>query len=473
MSSRVRFAMLVALGGASLFVALRFWGVQPLESGVQSADQYTPDVSPTQPMPVPVRDIPTVSTSRVVTDDDLDADDEVESAAPESSIPLPPTQTPPRIGTMAVQVSEQPSREDKSEPRDSAGDDARAIFSPLVEEGSRLSGDQFFSGVRVQTGSQAPAAVPTPEATPEDEGGLEWVEGQARGYAMLYAMQPSARPVVEQNVRALLTSHIKDVYIAVLIDGTFGQDFEYLRSLVTRLSANGRRLSLVLYLSNGATMRVWDSTPIDVLFTRLNPFAFRTRIVRERDLQAQFVDIVRKAKRIFAYNRGLSPFNSNVAIPMLEDNLDRDSYRLMRDLARGELGDFAQLMRNPCVGCITGNDGDSLGDPREEHTLKMFSSLRPGDGYSLDGIGFSYPGEVNTIELSADQLLNLMSDAYAKGLRHVGLWRHNWQGVKHGIPNDHPNERLYRPSSEDEIAFEIEVLRHRLSPVIDEGQEDN
>jgi hypothetical protein len=406
-------------------------------------------------------------------DDELETDDEVVGTDPESSIPQSPTPGVPHVGTVAAQILEQPTEAHTSQPTELAGDDARAIFSPLVEQGSQLSGDQFFAGVRVESGAQAPAEAPTPEATPEDEGGLEWVEGQARGYAMLYAMQPAARPVVEQNMRALLSSHIKDVYIAVLIDGTFGQDFEYLRTLVTRLSANGRRLTLVLYLSNGATMRVWDTTPIDVLFTRLDPFEFRTRIMRERNLQSQFVDVVRKAKRMFAFNRGLSPLNSNVAIPMLEDNLDRDSYRVMRDLARGELGDFAQLMRNPCVGCIRGNDGDSLGDPREEHALKMFSSLRPGDGFSLDGIGFTYPGEVNTIELSSGQLFDLMSDAYSKGLRHVGLWRHNWQGVKHGIPNDHPNERLYRASSEDEIAFEIDVLRHRLNPVLEDPQEDN
>jgi hypothetical protein len=290
---------------------------------------------------------------------------------------------------------------------------------------------------------------------------------------MLYAMQASAREVVERNVQALLAAHIKDVHIGVLIDGTFGQDFEYLRSIISRLSSNGRRLTLVLYLSNGPTMRKWDRTPIDALFSRIDPGEFRGRIIREQGLQSQFVEVARKAKRVFVFNKGLSQFNVNVAIPMLEDNLDRNAYRVMRDLARSEIRDSALFMRNPCVGCFSGNDGDSLGDPREEHTMKAFGALEPGDGFSLDGIGFTYPGGANTIELSAEQLRKLMNDSYVKGLRYVGLWRHDWQGVEHGVPNEHPEQRLYRSSNDDELTFEIDVLRERLSPVVAAEGEDN
>ena len=97
--------------------------------------------------------------------------------------------------------------------------------------------------------------------------------------------------------------------------------------------------------------------------------------------------------------------------------------------------------------------------------MNLFSSLKPGDSFSLDGVGFVYPGMQKTIELSADELLNLMSDAYGKGLRYVGLWRHDWQGVEHGVANDHPESRAYLSSNDDELNFEIEALRHRLSPV--------
>jgi hypothetical protein len=404
-------------------------------------------------------------------DDDLDDDDEIEASASNVMASAAPTSAHTLRPTAAFERAGESTGDRDLSSGTFSDDDARSIFSPLVQEGSQVSNDEFFSGVRVERA--AVTAAPQPEPTPdEEEKGLPWVEGQARGYTMLYAMQASARAVVERNVQALLTSHIKDVYIGVLIDGTFGQDFEYLRTIVTRLSSNGRRLTLVLYLSNGPTMRKWDSTPIDALFSRIDPLKFRNRIVRESALQNQFVEVARKAKRIFAFNKGLSTFNVNVAIPMLEDNLDRNSYRVMRDLAKNEIREAALYMRNPCVGCgVAGNDGDSLGDPREEHTLKAFSSLKPGDGFSLDGIGFAYPGMVSTIEVSAEQLLSLMNDSYAKGLRYVGLWRHDWQGVEHGVPNDHPEQRLYRASNDDEIGFEIEVLRTRLNPVaVTEGE---
>jgi hypothetical protein len=282
---------------------------------------------------------------------------------------------------------------------------------------------------------------------------------------MLYAMQPDAREVVERNVQAMLTSHVKDLYIGVLIDGTFGQDFEYLRSLITRLSAQDRRLTVALYLSNGATMRKWDTTPITALFARIKPEEFRSRILREQGLQNQFRDVARQARRIFVFNTGSFAMNSNVALVMLEDNLDQSSYRVMRDLASSEIGNTAQFIRNPCVGCLRGNDDDSLGDPREEHTLERYGILRAGDAFSLDGTGFAYPGMPPGKEVSSTRLMALMLDSFSRALRYVGLWREEWQGVEYGKPNPHPELRAYTPSSDDQIGFEIEVLRHGLNPV--------
>ncbi len=470
-SRRLRLAALITCAGALVFVVIRRNDV-PSPRIRERAIQR--DVEPTvSPGPEDMKREGPPAPTEIARDedDDLDNDDEIESASAPSATRAAPTSFAIPSPRAVPQRRGAANQEAGASFQAFSADDARSIFSPLVQEGSRVTNDEFFSGVRIERPS-APEAAPTPEPTKEPEGGLPWVEGQARGYTMLYAMQPTARGVVERNVQALLTSHVKDVYIGVLIDGTFGQDFEYLRTLVTRLSSNGRRLTLALYLSNGPTMRKWDETPIDALFSRINPREFRNRIIREQALQSQYVEVARKAKRIFAFNTGLSPFNTNVAIPMLEDNLDRNSYRVMRDLARNEIRENCVFMRNPCVGCFLGNDGDTLGDPREEHTMKLFPSLKPGDSFSLDGIGFVYPGMGKTIELSADELLNVMSDSYEKGLRYVGLWRHDWQGVKHGVPNDHPESRAYLASGDDELGFEIDALRHRLSPVTPEEDEE-
>jgi hypothetical protein len=470
-SRRLRLALLLICAGALVFVLVRFDDVSsPRMRESATEREITPMVSPGPEENK--QEGPSAPAELAREDeDDLDNDDEIESATPASAAGANPTSFAMTRPSAAPQGNSASNDEEVVSYQAFSADDARSIFSPLAQEGSRVTNDEFFSGVRVERPA-APEAAPTPEPTKEPEGGLPWVEGQARGYTMLYAMQPAARRVVERNVQALLTSHVKDVYIGVLIDGTFGQDFEYLRTLVTRLSSNGRRLTLALYLSNGPTMRKWDETPIDALFSRINPREFRNRIIREQALQSQYVEVARKAKRVFAFNTSLSPFNTNVAIPMLEDNLDRNSYRVMRDLARNEIRENCVFMRNPCVGCFLGNDGDTLGDPREEHTMQLFSSLKPGDSFSLDGIGFVYPGMGRTIELSADELLNVMSSSYEKGLRYVGLWRHDWQGVKHGVPNDHPESRAYLASGDDELGFEIDALRHRLSPVTPEEEDE-
>lgn len=315
----------------------------------------------------------------------------------------------------------------------------------------------FLGGVVVR--QPVPDAVTTPVQTPIT--GRPWVRGQARGYTMLSAMQPEARAVVETNVETLLSARVREPYIGVLIDGTFGRDFTYLREVIERLSIEGRALTLALYLTNGATMRKWRETPIDALFTRINPTEFRERIRRDKQLQAQFLAVVLQAKAIFEYNVSLNPGNTNVAIVMLEDNLDSLAYRTMREIASAELGSLAGFIRNPCFGCYEGNDDITLGDPREEHHLDRYTLLERGDAYSLDGVGFAYPDGSGS-GLAPAQLRDLMRNSYSRGLRYVGLWRYAWQGLEVGGGNPRPDTRNYIASNPDQQEFEIEMLREGL-----------
>lgn len=316
----------------------------------------------------------------------------------------------------------------------------------------------FLGGIMVSNNTGLQAVV-TPQVTPQT--GRPWVRGQARGYTMLSAMQPEARVVVETQVETLLSAKIREPYIGVLIDGTFGRDFTYLKDVIERLSGDGRALTLALYLTNGPTMRKWRETPIDALFSRINPSDFRQRIRREQQLQAQFLAVVLQAKDVFEFNISLNSGNNNVAIVMLEDNLDSFAYRAMREIASAEIGSLAGFIRNPCLGCYEGNDDITLGDPREEHKLERYNILKRGDAYSLDGLGFSYPdGSGNG--LAAAQLRDLMVNSYSRGLRYVGLWRYEWQGLEFGGGNPRPETRTHTPSNPDQQEFEIEMLREGL-----------
>lgn len=327
----------------------------------------------------------------------------------------------------------------------------------------------FLGGVMVSQDSQAPAVV-TPDATPRT--GRPWVRGQARGYTMLYAMQSEARSVVETQVETLLSAKIREPYIGVLIDGTFGRDFTYLKQVIERLSVDGRALTLALYLTNGPTMRKWRETPIDALFSKINPSDFRQRIRRDQTLQAQFLAVVLQAKDVFEFNVSLNPGNNNVAIVMLEDNLDSLAYRAMREIASAEIGAVAGFVRNPCLGCYEGNDDATLGDPREEHNLSRYNVLARGDGYSLDGTGFLYPdGSGSESGVTAAQLRDLMSNSFARGLRYFGLWQYQWQGLEVGGGNPRPSTRTYVPSNFDQQEFEVEILREGLVVEDEDDQE--
>lgn len=341
-------------------------------------------------------------------------------------------------------------------------DDARTVFSDAQPIEPFGTGDQFIGGGR---SSGAPSLLggggPAAQQPPGSPG--SWVSGQARGYAMLYAMQPGARAVVESNVATLLAAQIREPYIGVLVDGTFNVDTEYLKTVISRLSVD-RNLTVELYLTNGATQRLYDQTPIRAPFVTLNPLAFRSRIQFDEGLKREFSSIAARARDLFEYSKQQNPANQHIASVMLEDNLDVGAYRTMRELAAQQLDGTAGFIRSTCLRCVSpddrGSDIDTAGDPREEHKPEKMRELRRGDGFTLDGAGFRYPGESSTLGISPEELKSLVQEGSTKGLRFFGLWRHNWQGAKESSrDNPHPDERNYVASTPEQEAFELEVLR--------------
>lgn len=352
-------------------------------------------------------------------------------------------------------------REEVSKDDDSnSGEDARDVFSGIsTAPPDPFDGSGVLGGVVVRSGGLGtPLPLDTPVRTPTNL--RPWRQGQARGYTMLYAMQPEARPVVETQVRTLLAARVREPYIGVLIDGTFGRDFTYLKQIIERLSVEDRALTVVLYLSNGPHMKKGRDSVSEVLFSKIDPVEFRSRIRREALLQNQFEAVAVQARDVFNYNLSVNPANSNIAIVMLEDNLEVASYRAMRDLATKHVGDVADFIRNPCVGCYEGNDDALLGNAREEHEVSRFQILRAGDGYSLDGAGFRYPTSRGTLGVSASQLESLLMSSIDRELRYFGLWRHAWQGVEEGAAGfSQANTRDYVASTSEEVDYEIDALR--------------
>jgi len=374
--------------------------------------------------------------------------------------------------TPAPSVAAPSSGDEQSSAGVADDDDARSVFSDAQPSEPFGTGDQFIGGGRSSGPPSLLGGGAAAQEPPANAG--SWVSGQARGYAMLYAMQPGARAVVESNVATLLAAQIREPYIGVLVDGTFSLDTEYLKTVISRLSVD-RNLTLELYLTNGATQRAYDQTPIRAPFVTLAPLVFRSRIQFDEGLKREFSSIAARARDLFEYSKQQNPANQHIASVMLEDNLDVGAYRTMRELAAQQLDGTAGFIRSTCLRCVSpddrGSDADTAGDPREEHKPDKMRELRRGDGFTLDGTGFRYPGESATLGISPDELKSLVQEGYAKGLRFFGLWRHNWQGAKQfSRDNPHPDERNYVASTPEQEAFELEVLRLGL---IAEPSDDN
>ena len=302
------------------------------------------------------------------------------------------------------------------------------------------------------------------EEEEEEEVDAIFYEGQARGYAMLNLMLPSARQTVERQLEIMVASRVRQVYLGVLVDGTFGDDFGYLERVLRRFDELGRSMILALYLTNGPAIR--NDGDEGSLFGGLEPLEFRELIKNDPVTRDRFLRVVRSVRPVFELNQSLNSENENIAVVMLEDNLREDSYRAMRDLARFELGDLVQFYRNPCLGCFTGNDSFSHGDMIELHSPESILGLRPDDGFTLDGVGFRFDNESPDIALRIENLLSIQRTTLDRGIKYFGLWRKERQGL--GLSGFIPvDERTFEVPTEEQMIIEAEILRDGLEPIID------
>lgn len=341
------------------------------------------------------------------------------------------------------------------------------IIEAFREAAAQQAGSSVDSPGRSIRGARARASreaeLPAPTAAPEADQ-LQMLGGQARGYAMLSLMHPRARTSSEAMIDTMLRARIRDLYLGVLVDGTFSFDTEYLESVIRRLNSGGRALTLGVYLTNGATPRQWDRTPIRAPFTTISPERFRSLVFSDPATRETVRALAERILPALDLNRGLSPHNRNVVSVMLEDNLDAESYRAMRTLVQPTVGDRAVFIRNPCF-CYRGSDFDPQGDPLETHLLsnEWLNRLGDGDGLTLDGVGFRFPAEPISSQRSLAEVERLLDDLRVRRLAYVGLWREQRQGITPEMP--HPDQRTYEVPTEEQSRYEIELLRYGLAPI--------
>lgn len=386
-------------------------------------------------------------------------------------IPAPPAEESPEASEPSV-IYLTPYASPTSAPPSPVSTPGPAVSDPHLDalrEVQRLTDSSPASSRIGGARSSKPAAEnsllppdPSPTATPEiTQSPPARVFGQPRGFTLLALMHPRARASMERSIQTLLDSELANLYLGVLTDGSFTKDVAYLSEVVRRLNSNGRTLTLALYLTNGASMRRYDQAVFTSGFNLIEPEAFRFLITSYDEIRSEFRKMAREVRPVFELNRSLNSQNHNIAIVMLEDNLDRLSYVAMRELAAPELADIADFIRNPCAGCYSGNDSDPAGDGLESHSAGDLIALGPRDGYSMDGTSYSFPGEPPALDrLGFEQVKALMGEASSRGLRYFGLWRAGKQGL--GSVLTPPEQRTYEVASDEQVQLEIELLRYGL-----------
>ena len=288
----------------------------------------------------------------------------------------------------------------------------------------------------------------------------QMVEGPPLGIACLHCGEPKAREQAIRIASILGKSCRENIATTMLIDGTFSDDQDVLKKVISTATARGSRLHLFLYMSNGPWQRRYKTVPQKGIGTKISPEEFRRRIHWDRNLIEKYQQRIEWALPLIKYaqSRGSVVY----VMPMLEDNLDREAARKMEELTLEAIPpDLAvALGRNPCTSCYRGNDGSvPEGLFLDQHAHSKHSNIRARGGLvTNDGKTFTFPHEESeSNKLTFDGLKTLAKNSLAKNNSFV-IWRGEYQGI-HGRGLKDPARRNYSmPNGDDEEAL-LELLR--------------
>ncbi|RMG39370.1 MAG: hypothetical protein D6719_13485 [Candidatus Dadabacteria bacterium] len=294
----------------------------------------------------------------------------------------------------------------------------------------------------------------------EDSSCGQLLDLPARGLACLHCNIKIARAQANNIISLMERSCVRNLATNFLVDGTFSFDAAFMKQVIDRLSAVGRRATIIFYLMNGPNQRRWDITEINSFGGKIEPQEFRSRIQSDPALQERFRSIVRKLVPVLRHGNGRARM---ILIPALEDNLSDSAANAMYNLILDEVPSdiHFELGRNPCPNCYRGNQsGISPGVLHEKHTISFSSGVSNGI-ITNDGHGFKFEsGDQSGNDPTITDLAMVMHEAQKRGNVFI-LWNKTWQGLKNYSLGAFPDPRtrgypLPTPAEEAEI---IQFLR--------------
>jgi len=199
----------------------------------------------------------------------------------------------------------------------------------------------------------------------------------------------------------ILDTKYERVGMNFIIGGGFGNDAGRLNHYVNFLSQGGRKLLLELYVTNGASPRGYQSTPVKGLGTQTKPEDFRWQVQHDPTVREAYKNNIKRYKT--AYESLLKLGGKLVLVPQLEDNLDDAAFNALVALTREAWHETGvhdlpmQITRNPCVGCYAGNMGGIPANVNVEHhrphewTYKDSIATNDGVEIIINGETTTYP----------------------------------------------------------------------------------
>jgi len=290
-------------------------------------------------------------------------------------------------------------------------------------------------------------------------------ETTPRGIACFHCLHLNAKPQVDLLFKALHETCLKNLAISYLVDGSFS-DASGLKDQIAELSKGGRSVLVQLYLLNGPSQRRFKETPLIGIGTKIEPRAFRKEVKENGRIVQVFKS---KVSEISKQLNGLSTANVRLQIvPMLEDNLDDESYKILREIIKSTIPVEINytIGRNPCPKCYLGNTRNVFeGDFLEVHTIKPEEVPQNGS-ISNDGEDISFDGKEGSVLLTS--LLQLKSEAQKKNTA-LFIWNAEYQGLsvtqgKIGGNSVSANERDYKIPTDEEMRILIKFLSDEKSP---------
>ncbi|MBP9837915.1 MAG: hypothetical protein KBC84_04305 [Proteobacteria bacterium] len=291
------------------------------------------------------------------------------------------------------------------------------------------------------------------------------IETSPRGISCLHCMQSEAASQADALIKILVDTCLKNVAVSYLLDGTFSYDENLLKKHIDILTSDNRRLFLHLYFINGPSQRRYKNTVSDGFAATSSPEEFRKKISHDVTFQNKYKNYLQGFNSLIAYAN-----SKNVAlsiVPVLEDNLEVESFEKIASLTTEAFQNPVMIGRNPCPGCYDGNDHRvPNGYFQESHSVNNCNKIRngiitnDGDVTELDIRNKNISGQISLKEL------RIARDHCSINNNIFILWNASYQGLiakgSGSFGRKDYSKRDYPLPNESERANLIKFLRGEL-----------